>query len=47
MKNKIVDTNLNTSIKNAKRILSLPMYPELEDKEIEYENRPSFLKKFY
>jgi len=36
MKNKIVDTNLNTSIKNAKRILSLPMYPELEDKEIEY-----------
>ena len=36
MKNEIVDTDLNTSIKNSKRILSLPMYPELEEKEIKY-----------
>lgn len=36
MKNEIVETDLNFSIKNSKRILSLPMYPELEEKEIEY-----------
>ena len=36
MKNEIIDTDLNISIKNARRILSLPMYPELEDVEIEY-----------
>jgi UDP-2-acetamido-2-deoxy-ribo-hexuluronate aminotransferase len=36
MKNEIVDTDLNTSLKNSKRILSLPMYPELEEEEIRY-----------
>ena len=35
MKNEIVDTDLNTSLKNSKRILSLP-YPKLKEKEIEY-----------
>jgi dTDP-4-amino-4,6-dideoxygalactose transaminase len=36
MKEHIIDTQLDISIKNAERILSLPMYPELEEKGIEY-----------
>ena len=36
MKEHIIDIDLNISIKNSKKILSLPMYPELEEKEIKY-----------
>ncbi len=36
MKDKVIDTDLPISIKNSKRILSLPMYPELKETEIEY-----------
>jgi len=36
IKDNVIDTDLEISIKNSKRILSLPMYPELEEKEIEY-----------
>jgi dTDP-4-amino-4,6-dideoxygalactose transaminase len=36
IKDHIIDTDLDVSIKNSKKILSLPMYPELEEKEIKY-----------
>ena len=36
MKEHIIDTDLDISIKNSKTILSLPMYPELDEKEIKY-----------
>ena len=35
-KEEITDYELDISKKNSKRILSLPMYPELENNEIEY-----------
>ena len=48
MKEHIIDTDLEISIKNSKRILSLPMYPELAIYEIEYvcENIKSFFLQF-